>query len=111
MSEDVIKVPVVNWEIPKPKKWDFVSLIVVAVSVAAIGANLNAPGIGEAGGAISTTMSLGFFLVQLGICIGSVMLLGKTAKEGTIHGNLGSIGGMSLGILGMMLAAALWAAA
>jgi hypothetical protein len=39
------------------------------------------------------------------------LLLGKTAKEGTIWGNLAAIGGMFIGVSGVLLAAALWVAA
>jgi hypothetical protein len=39
------------------------------------------------------------------------MLLGKTAKEGTGWGNFASIAGTFVGMGGVLLAAALWAAA
>ena len=55
-------------------------------------------------------MTLGFVLVQMAVCLGRLMVLGKTAKEGTIHGNLFSVGGMMIGLGGVLLAAALWAA-
>jgi hypothetical protein len=39
------------------------------------------------------------------------MLLGKTAKEGTWWGNLASLAAMMVGMSGVLLATALWAAA
>jgi hypothetical protein len=111
MAEDVIKVPVLNLEIPKPKKWDFVALAVLIAGVAAAGVNIATSGITQPGTAVSTNMSLGFVLAQMTVCLGSLMVLGKTAKEGTIHGNLFSVGGMMIGLGGVLLAAALWAAA
>ena len=111
MAEGVLKLPILNWEIPIPKKWDLAPLALVVVGVALTGANLTASGVREPGAAISTGLTLVFFLLQLGVCLGSLMLLGKTAKEGTIHGNLLSLLGTGVGLMGIMLAAALWAAA
>ena len=111
MAEDVIKVPVLNLEIPKPKKWDFIALAVLIAGLAAVAANIASSGITQPGASASTGMALGFGLIQMVICLGSLMVLGKTAKEGTIHGNLFSVAGMMIGLGGMLLAAALWAVA
>jgi len=111
MAEDVVKVPVLNLEIPKPKKWDFIALAVLVAGLATIVANIVTSGITEPGISVSTGSALAFGLMQMGISLGSLMVLGKTAKEGTIHGNLFSIGGMMVGLGGVLLAAALWAAA
>lgn len=110
MAEDVIKVPVLNLEIPKPRKWDFIALAVLIAGLAAAVANIMTAGVTQPGTSTSTAMTLGFTLIQLVVCLGSLMVLGKTAKEGTIHGNLFSVGGMMIGLGGVLLAAALWAA-
>ena len=114
MADDVLKVPVLNLEIPKPqipkpKFWDFVALAVTLAGLVACGANLAASGIMTPGAVVSTPMTLAFTLFGLAVSAGSLLVLGKTAKEGTIHGNLFAVGGMMVGLGGAMLAAALWA--
>jgi hypothetical protein len=52
-----------------------------------------------------------FLFGQLLLACGGLMLLGKTAKEGTWWGNLAAVAACLLGITGVLLAAALWAAA
>ena len=111
MSDDVVKVPIVNLEIPKPRPWDLVALVVVILALVATAANIKASGITQAGTTPATGLTLVFVTVHFVIGLGSLMLLGKTAKEGTIHGNLLSITGMLLGLSGVLLAAALWVAA
>jgi hypothetical protein len=111
MAEDVVKIPVLNLEIPKPKPWDLAALAAVVAGLAAAIANLTTSGMTQPGSFVSTPLTVVFVLVQLVVCLGSLMLLGKTATEGTIHGNLLSIGGMLIGLTGVMLAAAIWAAA
>jgi hypothetical protein len=110
MAENVIKVPVLNLEIPKPRKWDFIALAMLIAGFATATANIMASGITQPGSSTSTGMTIGFILMQLVVGLGSLMVLGKTAKEGTIHGNLFSVGGMMIGLGGVLLAAALWAA-
>ena len=111
MAEDVLKVPVLNLEIPKPKLWDFVALAVAVVGLVACGVNLAASGIATPGATVSTPLTLLFMAVGLAVCTVSLLVLGKTAKEGTIHGNLFALAGMMVGLGGSMLAAALWAVA
>lgn len=111
MTEDVVKIPVLNLEIPKPKPWDLAALAAVAVGLVAAVANLMTSGMRQPGSFVSTPLTMVFVLVQLLVCLGSLMLLGKTAKEGTIHGNLFSLAGMFIGLVGVMLAAAIWAVA
>ncbi len=111
MAEDVITLPVLKWEIPKPKKWDFIALVVLIVGVVAAAMNVGASGLMRPGSSVSQGASLVFSLVQLAITCVSLLVLGKTAKEGTIHGNLFALAGMGIGLGGMMLAAALWAIA
>lgn len=111
MTDNVVKIPVLNLEIPKPRPWDLAALVAVIVGLATAAANLMTSGMRQPGNFVSTPLTIVFVLVQLLVCLGSLMLLGKTAKEGTIHGNLLSLGGMFIGLVGVMLAAAIWAAA
>lgn len=111
MGEDAIKLPVIGWELPRPKKWDIVALLVLVASVLVAGLNLKAalggtPGESMAGW-FTTTMVLGqLVLASLGLIV-----LGKTAKEGTLWGNLTATAAMLTGVSGMLLATALWAIA
>ncbi|MFQ5348970.1 MAG: hypothetical protein ACE5EG_00850 [Thermoanaerobaculia bacterium] len=96
---------------PKPKKWDLLALavLVLAVVLAAISwraARAQLPGVSPS----SSFTSLVAF-AQLAIGSLSLLLLGKTAKDGTLWGNLAAIGGMFAGLSGVLLAAALWVAA
>lgn len=111
MAEDVLKLPFLKLEIPKPKKWDFVALAVTVAGLAAVAANIAVSGVRQPGVLTSTPMTVFFVLAQLSVACLSLLVLGKTSKEGTIHGNLLAVAGMGVGLLGAMLAAALWAAA
>lgn len=96
---------------PKPKKWDLAALavLILAVVLAAISwrtARTQLPGVSPSGSFTSMVA-----LVQLTIGSVSLMLLGKTATEGTLWGNLAAVGGMLAGLSGVLLAAALWVAA
>jgi len=88
---------------PKLTGWDLVAIAVMVVGVVLMGANWQLSG---AGG-----LTMLFVLVQLAICLGSLMILGKTAHGGTLWGNLAAVLGMFVGMGGVLLAAALWAAA
>ncbi len=111
MADDVITLPVLKWEIPKPKKWDFIALAVLVVGIVAATMNVMSSGLMTPGASVSQGASMVFSLIQLVITCVSLLVLGKTAKEGTIHGNLFALGAMGVGLGGMMLAAALWAIA
>ena len=96
---------------PKPKKWDLFALavLILAVVLAAISwrtARAQLPGVPP-----SSSFTSMVALVQLGVGTISLLLLGKTAKEGTLWGNLAAVGGMFAGLSGVLLAAALWVAA
>ena len=96
---------------PKPRKWDlfaFAALILTAV-LAAISwrtARAQLPGV-----SLSDSFTSAVVLMQLALCTISLLLLGKTATEGTLWGNLAAVGGMAAGLSGVLLAAALWVAA
>lgn len=111
MGEDAIKLPWLGWEIPRPKKWDFSAFLVLIVSTLLAGANLQAA-LGQAPGqSISTWLTATMVLGQLVLASLALFVLGKTAKEGTIWGNLLSIAAMMAGVGGFLLATALWATA
>ena len=94
-------------EIVKPKRWDIAALIVLGVSVVLQGANLAASQAGAVSGSATTI----FALVQMTICMLSFIVLGKTAKMGTIWGNLAAVGGGVAAMSGVLLSTALWALA
>ena len=96
---------------PKPRKWDLVALavLVLAAVLAVVNwrtARAQLPGVSPSGSFTSTIV-----FVQLAICMGSLLLLGKTAKQGTLWGNLAAVGGTFAGLSGVLLAAALWVGA
>lgn len=97
--------------LPKPTRWDLATLGLVALGGAAMVANLTVARSTGPGSALSVLQTSLFVAMGLGVCIGCLLLLGKTSKEGTIWGNLAALGGIFLGISGVLLAAALWAAA
>lgn len=111
MAEDTIKLPLVKLEVPRPKRWDLVALLVLAASVAAAIANLQLAFSAAPGQAIGSSATTGFALGQLALCCLGLLVLGKTAKEGTLWGNLLAVGAMFAGMSGLLLAAALWSAA
>src|SRR4029450_4982729 len=97
--------------LPKLAKWDFIALVALIVGGALIAANLalvtrKAPGTSIAGG-----VTAAFVLAQVAMSLVGLFLLGKTAKEGTLWGNLLAVAGLFAGMSGVLLAAALWAAA
>ena len=97
-------------EIVKPNRWDLIALAVLAVTVVLQGANLQLA-FREGQGAISGSVTGVFVILQLALCLVGLMVLGKTAKEGTIWGNLFSVGACVAGMSGVLLASALWALA
>lgn len=98
---EALKLPSLKMpDLPRPTTWDF----------AAIGALLLAAVLSVATVAMPRIATL-LLLVQLVLACGGLMLLGKTAKEGTWWGNLAAVGAMLAGMGGVLLAAAMWAAA
>ena len=97
-------------EVVKPKRWDLIALAVLAVAFVLSGANLHLA-LREGEGAISGGVTAAFVTIQLILCLLGLMVLGKTAKEGTIWGNLFSVGACVVGMSGVLLASALWALA
>jgi drug/metabolite transporter (DMT)-like permease len=103
--------PSLKDDFPKPTLWDLAALAMLAVGGVAMAANLLAAKSTGPGSALSGTQTSLFVTTGLAVCIGCLLLLGKTSKEGTIWGNLAAIGGMFVGVSAVLLAAALWAAA
>ena len=97
-------------EVPKPKRWDWIALVVLVVAVALSGANLQLA-LRTQEGAISGGLTAAFVTIQLVLCLAGLMVLGKTAKEGTIWGNLFAVGACVVGMSGVLLASAMWALA
>lgn len=110
MGEDAIKLPFIKWEFPKPKPWDLVAVLTLVAAGAVAGFNLSSA-LGGRAGAIGGGLTFAIVLVQLAICSAALLVLGKTAKHGTLWGNLAAVAGMFAGMSGVLLAAALWTAA
>ncbi|HEV7509786.1 MAG TPA: hypothetical protein VGS07_33240 [Thermoanaerobaculia bacterium] len=98
-------------DLPRPLRWDWIAIASLVVGVVFIAANL-AIGLKKPVGEPFPSAWTGVFVFgQLAVACGGLMLLGKTAKEGTGWGNAASLLAMIVGISGVLLAAALWAAA
>ncbi len=111
MAEDVFKLPWIGTEIPKPKPWDLVAFLGVALALALAGADIAAARGKPPGSPLSGALTGAVCAGQLLVSCGSLLVLGKTAKHGTIWGNLAAVAGMLAGLGGVLLAFALWAAA
>ena len=111
MGEEVIRLPVLGWELPRPKKWDLSALLVLFASMLLAGWNLSAAIGGAPGESIATSVTTAMVLGQLLLASVGLLVLGKTAKEGTLWGNLTATAAMLAGVGGMLLATALWAIA
>lgn len=96
---------------PKPKRWDLFAFAALALAAVLAVLSWRAARAQPPGVAPSDSFTSMVALAQLAIASVSLMLLGKTAKEGTLWGNLAAVGGMLAGLGGILLAAALWVAA
>jgi hypothetical protein len=94
--------------LPRPKRWDLFAIATLVLGTVFAAANLFK---GVKAPPVPSWMTAMFVFVQLAVACGGLMLLGKTAKEGTGWGNAASLLATFLGISGVLLAAALWAAA
>ena len=106
-----MRLPFLKDDFPKPTMWDLAAVVVLALGGAAMMANLLMAKSTGPGSALSGTQPSLFVTTGLAVCVGCLLLLGKTAKEGTLWGNLAAVGGMFAGLSGVLLAAALWVAA
>lgn len=98
-------------ELPRPTRWDWFALGALLLGLILVGANLAAAFTKPEGAPFPSGLTPLFVFGHLIVSCGSLMLLGKTAKEGTGWGNFASIAGTFVGMSGVLLAAALWAAA
>lgn len=96
---------------PKPRPWDYVAAAILLAGLAAAVMNWVAAQNKPPGTSLSGSFTTAIATVQLLVLTGGLMVLGKTAKEGTLWGNLAAVGGLMVGLGGFLLAAALWAAA
>ncbi len=100
----MLKLSLSKISLPKLTFWDLVAIAVVVIGIALTGANWSTA---HANSGPSVWLFAG---IQLVICLGSLLILGKTAKAGTLWGILASVTGMLVGMGGVLLAAALWTA-
>jgi hypothetical protein len=96
---------------PKPKAWDFMAVAILGAAGAGAVFNWFAAQKPAAGTSLSGGVTLAFVVLQAVIATAALMVLGKTAKRGTLWGNLAALGGLLAGLSGVLLAAALWIAA
>jgi hypothetical protein len=104
-----LKLPKIN--LPRPARWDWIAIGVLFLSALLAAANLFKGLSKPPGEPYPSGLTTFFVLSQLAVACGGLMLLGKTAKEGTGWGNMAALLATLLGITGVLLAAALWAAA
>lgn len=98
-------------ELPRPTRWDWYAIGALLLGLLLTAANLGVAFTKPQGEPFPAGLTPLFLIGQLAVACGSLMILGKTAKEGTGWGNFASIVGTLVGISGVLLAAALWAAA
>ena len=96
-------------DLPKLRRWDLVAGVLLLVSLGLVGANVAASRGTAPGESIPTGLSLAFALAQMVLSTASLLVLGKTAREGTLWGNLLAVAGLMAGMSGVLLAAAMWA--
>jgi heme/copper-type cytochrome/quinol oxidase subunit 4 len=115
MEGEALKLPrfkLPAWrEITRPKRWDWIAAAVFAIGVVLIVADVTMAQRKPLGDPFPSGATALFVVVQLAVSLGGLMLLGKTAKEGTGWGNLFSILALLVGMVGVLVAGALWAAA
>jgi hypothetical protein len=97
-------------ELQRPTRWDLITAAVLVVGLILIGANFAAVHHKPADQPFPNGLTSLFIFTQLAVSLGGLMLLGKTAKEGTWWGNIAALLAMLVGMSGILLAAALWAA-
>ena len=97
--------------LPRPARWDWFAIGALVLGLVLTGANLAVAQAKPVGAPFPSGLTPVFVFAQLIVACGGLMLLGKTAKEGTWWGNLASLGAMLLGMGGVLVAIALWAAA
>jgi hypothetical protein len=94
-------------EIVKPKTWDAGGAIVLGAAMVLAAANLMLSASSDV--SISGATTIVFVFLHMGLCLLCFMVLGKTASQGTIWGNLLALAGSFVAGSGTLLATALWA--
>jgi hypothetical protein len=97
--------------LPRPKRWDYYAIGLFLIGLLVMAVNLWKGVTKPAGEPYPSWLTTLVVFAQLGVACGGLMALGKTAKEGTGLGNLAALLASFLGMGGVLLAAALWAAA
>jgi hypothetical protein len=97
-------------ELERPTRWDWITAAVLVVGFVLMGMNFAVVHHKPPEQPFSNGLTAFFCFAQLAVSIGGLMLLGKTGKEGTWWGNIAAILAMLVGMSGILLAAALWAA-
>jgi len=96
---------------PRLKMWDLYALGLLLLGMVVSGVNLYKGVTKPAGEPYPSWLTVIVVFTQLGVACAGLMVLGKTAKEGTGLGNAFSLLASFVGMGGVLLAAALWAAA
>lgn len=104
-----LKLPKIN--LPRPARWDWIAIGVLLLGTLLAAASLYKGLVKPPGEPYPSWLTTLMVFCQLAVACGGLMLLGKTAKEGTGWGNAASLLATLIGISGVLLAAALWAAA
>ena len=97
--------------LPRPARWDWIAIGVLVLGTVLVAASLYKGLVKPPGEPYPSWLTTLMVFCQLAVACGGLMLLGKTAKEGTGWGNAASLLATLIGISGVLLAAALWAAA
>ena len=109
---EAVKMPLLKLpKLPRPTRWDLFAIAAFVLGLLLAAANLRIGLTKPVGEPYPSGLTTLFVFGQLAVSCGGLMLLGKTAKEGTGWGNAASLLATFLGIGGVLLAAALWAAA
>jgi len=111
MGVNRLKLPSITLDLPRPGSWDLAAAGALLMAVVVAAAAWAAAGARSPGSSLAPSVTLALGGLELLLALASLMLLGKTAKEGTIWGNLAAVGGMLAGIVGVFLIAVIWAAA
>src|SRR5437868_4449390 len=91
----------------RPTRWDLITVAVLVVGFVLMGANFAVVHHKKPEEPFPGGLTALFCFAQLAVSLVGLMLLGKTAKEGTWWGNIAAILAMLVGMGGILLASAL----
>jgi hypothetical protein len=109
MKLPALKLP--KLAMPRLKRWDLYALGLLLLGMVVTAVNVYKGITKPAGEPYPSWLTVLVVFTQLGVACGGLMVLGKTAKEGTGWGNAFSLLATFIGVGGVLIAAALWAAA